>query len=55
MRIKRGKKYHKFVNFYRVVYKYIAPFKVLLDANFIFACVRTNMDVKHQLQKILQD
>lgn len=55
MRIKRGKKYHKFVNFYRVVYKFVPPFKVLLDGNFIFACTRNSLDLKPQLQKILQD
>lgn len=55
MRIKRGKKYHKFVNFYRVVYKFVPPFKVLLDGNFIFQCTRNSLDLKPNIQKILQD
>jgi U3 small nucleolar RNA-associated protein 23 len=55
MRIKRGKKYHKFVNFYRVVYKFVPPFKVLLDGNFIFSCTKNSLDLKPNLQKILQD
>ena len=55
MRIRRGKRYHKYVNFYRVVYKFVPPFKVLLDGNFIFSCVRNQFDIKHNLQKILQD
>jgi hypothetical protein len=41
MRIKRGKKYHKFVNFYRVVYKFVPPFKTLVDGNFIFAVTKS--------------
>ena len=55
MRIKRGKKYHKFVNFYRVVYKFVPPFKVLLDGNFMFAMQKSGMELKAQLHKILQD
>ena len=46
MRIKRGKKYHKFVNFYRVVYKFVPPFKILLDANFIYQCTKNSLDLK---------
>jgi hypothetical protein len=45
MRIKRAKKYHKFVNFYRVVYKFVPPFKVLLDGNFIFQTVKNSVDL----------
>ena len=41
MRIKRGKKYHKFVNFYRVVYKFVPPFKTLVDGNFIYAVTKS--------------
>lgn len=55
MRIKRGKKYHKFVNFYRVVYKFVPPFKTLVDGNFIFAVTKSQLDLKSQLYKILQD
>ena len=55
MRIKRSKKYHKFVNFYRVVYKFVPPFKVLLDGNFIFTVTKHSIDLKPQLQKVLQD
>jgi hypothetical protein len=46
MRIKRGKKYHKFVNFYRVVYKFVPPFKTLVDGNFIFAVTKSQLDLK---------
>ena len=55
MRIKRGKKYHKFVNFFRVVYKFHPPFKVLLDGNFFHHFCKESIDIKHQLSKILQD
>ena len=55
MRIKRGKKYHKYVNFFRVVYKFRAPFKVLTDGNFFYHSVKEAMDLKNLLQKILED
>ena len=55
MRIRRGKRYHKYVNHYRVVYKFVPPFKVLCDGNFIFSCVKNSIDLRPQLQKILQD
>ena len=55
MRIKRGKKYHKYVNFFRVVYKFRAPFKVLTDGNFFHHSVKEAMDLKHLMNKILED
>ena len=55
MRIKRGKKYHKYVNFFRVVYKFRAPFKVLTDGNFFHHSVKEAMDLKNLLNKILED
>ena len=55
MRIKRGKKYHKYVNFFRVVYKFVPPFKVLLDGNFFHHTVKENMDIKLLLHRILED
>lgn len=53
MRIKRGKKYHKYVNFFRLVYKFHPPFKVLLDGNFFHHFCREAIDAKFQLSKIL--
>jgi len=47
MRIKRGKKYHKYVNFFRVVYKFRAPFKVFLDGNFLHVSTKESLDLKH--------
>ena len=55
MRIKRGKKYHKYVNFWRVVYKFHPPYKVLIDGNFFHHACKEAIDIKHQLSKILQD
>jgi len=55
MRIKRGKKYHKYVNFFRVVYKFRAPFKVLTDGNFFYHSTKESMDLKHLLSKIFED
>ena len=45
-RIKRGKKYHKFVNFWRVVMKFHPPFKVLLDGNFFHYMNKEAIDIK---------
>ena len=55
MRIKRGKKYHKYVNFFRVVYKFRAPFKVLTDGNFFYHSVKESMDLRQLLIKVLED
>ena len=55
MRIKRGKKYHKYVNFFKTVYKFHPPFKVLLDGNFFHHFCKEAVDIKNQLHKILQD
>lgn len=55
MRIKRGKKYHKYVNFYRTVYKFVPPFKVLLDGNFFHHTVKEQINIRLQLHRILQD
>ena len=55
MRIKRGKKYHKYVNFFRVVYKFRAPFKVLTDGIFFYHSAKESMDLKHLLSKIFED
>lgn len=53
MRIKRGKKYHKYVNFYRVVYKFRAPFKVLIDGLFLHKSMSAAGDLKKLLFEIL--
>ena len=55
MRIKRGKKYHKYVNFFKLVYKFYPPYKVLLDGSFFHLFCKESIDVKFQLSKILQD
>jgi len=46
MRIKRGKKYHKFVNFWKVVNKFHAPYKVLLDGTFFHHVCKEAVDIK---------
>ena len=55
MRIKRGKKYHKYVNFFKVVYKFHPPHKILCDGNFIFKVASEAIDIKKLLHSILQD
>ena len=39
MGIKRLKKYRRFINFFKVVYKFKPPFKILLDGNFFHMAV----------------
>lgn len=55
MRIKRLKKYKKFVNFFKVVYKFKPPFKVLLDGNFFHRAVRNGFSLRENFLRLLAD
>jgi len=55
MRILRAKNIRKQLRFYRINYGIHPPYKVLLDGNFIFACLKVKMDVKDRLVKLLQE
>lgn len=55
MRIKRLKKYRKFINFFKVVYKFKPPFKIMVDGNFFHTAVQNNFDLRDNLQKLLLD
>ena len=52
MRIKRLKKYRKYINFFKVVYKFQAPFKILLDGNFFHQASLNNFELKGILEAL---
>ena len=54
MRIKRGKKYKKYVNHFKVVYKFKPPYRVIVDGGFLHYAVKNgDFDLKSNLQKII--
>lgn len=54
MRIKRGKKYKKFVQHFKVVYKFKPPYRVMVDGQFLHYAVRNgDFDLQSNLQKII--
>ena len=55
MRIKRLKKYKKFVNFFKVVYKFKPPFKILLDGNFFHFAVKNQFNLRENFFKVLSE
>jgi len=56
MRIKRGKKYRKYVNHFKVVYKFKPPYRVMVDGGFLHYAVKNgDFDVRGNLQKIIQE
>lgn len=55
MGIKRVKKYKRFVNFFKVVYKFKPPFKVLLDGNFFHYAVQNQFNLRENFFKIISD
>ena len=56
MRIKRGKKYKKYVNHFKVVYKFKPPYRVMIDGGFLHYAVKNgDFDLQHNLQKIIQE
>ena len=56
MRIKRGKKYKRYVNHFKVVYKFKPPYRVMIDGGFLHYAVKNgDFDLKHNLRKIIQE
>jgi hypothetical protein len=55
MRIKRLKKYKKYVNFYKVVYKFKPPYKILVDGNFFHNAVSNDFNLKDNFYHLLTD
>ena len=55
MRVKRAKKYKKYINFYKVVYKFKPPFKILVDGNFLHTAVSNDFNLRDNFYKLLND
>ncbi len=55
MRVKRLKKYKKYVNFYKVVYKFKPPFKILVDGNFFHLATSSDFNLKDNFYKMIND
>jgi len=56
MRIKRSKKYKRYVNHFKVVYKFKPPYRVVIDGGFLHYAVKNgDFDLKSNLQKIIQE
>ena len=54
MKVNRSKFVRKYLRFYRLVFAIEAPFKVLLDGNFIFAAFKYKVDIIARLATLLQ-
>ena len=54
-RLNRQKKYRKILKYYKINYKIKAPFKVLLDGNFIHASIKNSVTINEKIPKILND
>lgn len=54
MRVDRAKLIRKYLRFFRLVYSLIPRYKIILDGNFIFAGLKSNIDIYERLGKLLQ-
>ncbi|CBN74552.1 conserved unknown protein [Ectocarpus siliculosus] len=54
MRVTRAKQYRKHLRFFRIVYGISAPYKVILDGNFIHGCISSKVDIEKRLTSVLQ-
>ncbi|CAM9311787.1 unnamed protein product [Pylaiella littoralis] len=54
MRVTRAKQYRRHLRFYRIVYGISAPYKVILDGNFIHGCISSKVDIEQRLASVLQ-
>lgn len=52
---KKNKWTKKEINFYRFVFKFDIPFKVLVDGNFVGLSIKKKFDLKEKLKKFLDD
>lgn len=55
MRVDRFKNIRKFLRFYRIVFGLIAPFDVILDANFIYHAIKYKIDIFDRMKALLQN
>ncbi|CAM9944670.1 unnamed protein product, partial [Scytosiphon promiscuus] len=54
MRVTRAKQYRRHLRFFRIVYGISAPYKVILDGNFIHGCISSKVDIQQRLASVLQ-
>jgi U3 small nucleolar RNA-associated protein 23 len=54
-RLKRQKQHRKTLDFYRMQFHIHRPFKVLLDGNFLHACIKNNINIHDRLSTTLSD
>ncbi|CAB1116648.1 unnamed protein product [Ectocarpus sp. CCAP 1310/34] len=54
MRVTRAKQYRRHLRFFRIVYGISAPYKVILDGNFIHGCISSKVDIEKRLTSVLQ-
>ena len=54
-RLGRQKKYRKILKYYKINFKISAPFKVLLDGNFIHAALKNSVTLNEKIPKVLND
>ena len=56
MRIKRGKRYRRIVQHFKVVFKFKPPYRVMVDGGFLHYAVKNgDFDLRGNLSKIIQD
>jgi U3 small nucleolar RNA-associated protein 23 len=55
MRVKRQKKYKKYINFYKVVYKFHPPYKIMVDGNFFHNAVSNGFNLKDTFYQLIND
>jgi U3 small nucleolar RNA-associated protein 23 len=54
MRVTRAKFFRKYLKFYKLVFGIESPFDILLDGNFIHTAIKSKVDIKERLSKMLQ-
>ena len=55
MRVKRLKKYKKYISFYKVVYKFRPPYKILVDGNFFHTAIANGFNLKDNFYMMIND
>jgi U3 small nucleolar RNA-associated protein 23 len=55
MRVKRAKKYKKYVSFYKVVYKFHPPYKIMVDGNFFHNAVSNDFNLRDNFFKLFNE
>ena len=52
---RKNKWFKKTINFYRYVFKFESPFKVIIDGNFVAIALKKKFDLKEALSKALDE